>query len=193
MSQRPQVRIYADESCLGNQFQNRANPGGAGGVMEYWNGREWRRKDFWLSDPDTTNNRMALLSAIHGLRSLRGPSRIRFISDSQYLVKGITEWLPRWKANGWKRKGGRIENLGLWKELDREAERHEVEWEWVRGHAGHPQNEYAHHLAVKAAKEQRPLQPPVESGFEEWLEREREQHQRYMDFFEFQPPDDEGG
>ena len=110
-----EVAIFADESCLGNQFQRRANPGGAAGMMEYWTGDRWVRRDYWISEPDTTNNRMALRSAIVGLGLLRkSPCEVRFVSDSQYLVKGMTEWLEVWKARGWKRKGGRIENLELW-------------------------------------------------------------------------------
>ncbi len=189
MSEKPLVQIHADESCLGNQFEERANPGGAAGLVEYWRGDCWIRKDYWISEPDTTNNRMALRSAIEGLRLLRRPCRIRFVSDSQYLVKGITEWLPAWRARGWKRKGGRIENLELWRELDREARRHEVTWEWVRGHAGHPRNEYANFLAVRAAREQSASQGLVPSGFVEWLEDRRERDDRYMDFFEDLPPD----
>ena len=163
------VVIHADESCLGNQFQGRANPGGAAGMVAFWDGEQWLRRDYWISEPDTTNNRMALRSAIEGLRGLTRPCRVRFVSDSQYLVKGMREWLRGWKARGWKRKGGPIENLELWQALDREAARHRVYWEWVRGHAGHPENEYAHDLAVRAAKKQDRSAGFQPSGFEAWL------------------------
>jgi ribonuclease HI len=182
------VWIHADESCLGNQFQDRASPGGAAGLVEVWTGEVWERRDYWISEPGTTNNRMALRSAIEGLSALRYPCVVRFVSDSQYLVKGMSEWIHGWKRRGWKRKGGAIENVELWKELDRVAARHEVRWEWVRGHAGHPRNEYANDLAVRAAREQDASKGLVPSGFEEWLERQREEKGRYLDEFEFTPP-----
>ncbi|TVR54658.1 MAG: ribonuclease HI [Gemmatimonadales bacterium] len=183
------VWIHADESCLGNQFQDRASPGGAAGLVEVWTGDGWERRDYWISEPGTTNNRMALRSAIEGLSGLRYPCEVRFVSDSQYLVKGMSEWIHGWKRRGWKRKGGAIENVELWKELDREAARHKVRWEWVRGHAGHPRNEYANDLAVRAAREQDASNGLVPSGFEEWLERQREEKGRYLDEFEFTPPE----
>ena len=184
-----EVAIFADESCLGNQFQGRANPGGAAGMMEYWAGDRWIRRDYWISEPDTTNNRMALRSAIVGLGLLRkSPCEVRFVSDSQYLVKGMTEWLEGWKARGWKRKGGKIENLELWKELDRVASRHHIEWTWVRGHAEHPQNEYADYLATAAAKESASSNGLIESGFGTWLDEQRNRRGRYSDYRELAPP-----
>jgi ribonuclease HI len=124
---------------------------------------------------------MALRSAIEPLRALSRPCRVQFVSDSQYLVKGIREWLPGWKRRGWKRKGGPIENLELWKELDRELARHEVRVEWVRGHASHVENEYGDFLATRAAREQTSSAGLVSSGFEEWLERQRAKG-RYRDY-----------
>ena len=189
MTETPEVAIYADESCLGNQFQGRANPGGAAGMMEHWTGDRWVRKDYWISEPDTTNNRMALRSAIVGLGLLRkGPRRVRFVSDSQYLVDGMKEWVERWKARDWTRKGGKIENLELWKELDRARDRHHVGWTWVRGHAEHPQNEYADHLATRAAKDGESSNGLVESGFGAWLDDQRDRRGRYSDFLEIAPP-----
>ena len=185
---RADVVIHADESCLGNQFTGRANPGGAAGLVEFWTGDRWIRRDYWEAAPDTTNNRMAIQSAIAGLSGLTRPCRVRFVSDSQYLVKGMEEWLPGWKARGWKRKRGAIENLELWQALDREAEQHEIRWEWVRGHDGHPKNEYANDLAVRAAREQDSSGGFRESGFEDWLEKQREEKDRYLDYFEFTPP-----
>jgi len=181
------VHVHADESCLGNQFTGRANPGGAGALVEFWRKGAWERRDLWVSDPDTTNQRMAIRSAIEVLRALRRPCTVLLWSDSQYLVKGIKEWLPAWKGRGWRRKGGRIENLELWQSLDALLARHEVRPEWVRGHAGHPRNEYANHLATRAARERSASGGLVPSGFEEWLEAQREKG-RYLDYQEFLPP-----
>ena len=192
MTDLPLVTIHADESCLGNQFEGRANPGGAAGLVEFWKGDHWLRKDYWRFDGDTTNNRMAIVSAIDGLDHLKKPCRVQFVSDSQYLVKGMREWVPGWKARGWKRKGGPPENLGLWKELDRAGARHEVSWVWVRGHSGHPRNEYVNHLATKAAKEKISSNGLVGSGFQEWLEDQRNSRDRYLDFFEDLPPGPDG-
>lgn len=188
MNALPLVQIHADESCLGNQNQNRARPGGAGGLLEVWKDGAWVRRDFWLSEPDTTNNRMAIRSALEGLGLLTRRCDVRFVSDSQYLVKGASEWIHGWKRRGWKRKAGPIENLELWQALDRLLPRHQVRWEWVRGHDGHPRNEYANHLATTAAKDQTGSGGLVESGFQAWLDEEREAHGRYMDFQEFLPP-----
>lgn len=190
MSGKPEVVIHADESCLGNQFKGQARPGGAGGLVEFWQGEAWARRDYWICEGSTTNNRMAIRSAIEGLRLLKRPCALLFVSDSQYLVKGMTEWVPGWKARGWKRKGGPPENLELWKALDREAARHTLRWQWVRGHAGHPRNEYANHLATRAAKEQTHSGGLVESGFVDWLEKEREEREKYLDFFEHLPPEE---
>ncbi|MGD8320242.1 MAG: ribonuclease H [Gemmatimonadota bacterium] len=182
------VHVHADESCLGNQFQDRATPGGAGGLVEVWRDGAWVRRDYWISEPDTTNNRMAIRSAIEVLRALRRPCIVRFVSDSQYLVKGIAEWMPGWKRRGWRRKGGPIENLELWQELDGAMAHHEIRPEWVRGHAGHPRNEYANHLATTAARNGSASGGLVASGFEAWLDEEREKG-RYLDFHEFLPPE----
>ncbi len=183
----PDVQIHADESCLGNQFKGQDRPGGAAALLEHWTGTDWERRDIWVSDPSTTNNRMALTSAIVSLTALRGPCRVRFVSDSTYLVKGASHWMPGWKRRGWKRKGGPIENLDLWRDLDRIISRHTVEWVWVKGHAGDPRNEYVNDLAQRAAAELSEAPTPVPSGFEDWLESEREA-ERYLDYFEFAPP-----
>jgi len=182
------VWIHADESCLGNQYKDRASPGGAAGMVEFWTGDRWERRDYWISEPGTTNNRMALRSAIEGLRALREPCDVAFISDSQYLVKGMMEWIHGWKRQQWKRKTGPVENVELWQELDREAARHRVKWSWVRGHNGHPKNEYANDLAVRAAREQDASEGLVSSGFERWLEKERSQKRRYLEPVEHLPP-----
>jgi ribonuclease HI len=186
------VHVHADESCLGNQFKDRANPGGAGGLVEVWRDAAWVRRDYWVAEPDTTNNRMAIRSALELFAALKRPCAVRFVSDSQYLVKGMREWVAGWKARGWKRKAGPIENLDLWQRLDVAAARHQCNWEWVRGHAGHPRNEYANELATRAARTQDQSSGLRPSGFEEWLGAEREKG-RYLDFFEHLPPAGSGG
>ena len=169
------VAIYADESCLGNGREGE-NPGGAAGVIEWLQPRSQKvtRCDYWISEPATTNNRMALRSVIDAFREIsrRGNAyRVLFTSDSKYIVDGMTEWLPQWKARGWKRKGGNVENLELWKEADAAVDAHEVQWRWVRGHAGHPQNEYANFLATRAAAEQSNSAGLRQSGYDEWVEK----------------------
>ena len=184
------VHIYADESCLGNQHTDRDSPGGAGGLVEFWRNDAWIRRDYWAAEPATTNNRMALRGARDLLDALRRPCRVVFTSDSQYLVKGMHEWIHGWARRNWTRKTGPIENVELWRDLARAAGRHEVEWRWVRGHAGHPQNEYVNDLAINAARTQTSSDGLVDSRFVAWLEQHREKRQRYMDFFESAAPQD---
>jgi len=177
MADLPEVAVFADESCLGNG-RDGDNPGGAGGVIEYRPsaGKSPTRMDFWVSERATTNNRMALRSAIEALQILSRKGkrlRVTFTSDSQYLVKGMREWLPGWKRRGWKRKEGEILNLALWQEADRLAESHDIDWQWVRGHNEHPQNEYADHLATRAARDLSTSGGPVPSLYGEWLEARR--------------------
>ena len=119
---------------------------------------------------------MALASAVAALQLLaRKGARlpVLIVSDSQYLVKGMREWVPGWVGRGWRRREGLIENLELWKALVASARLHDVQWTWVRGHKGHPKNEYANDLAVLAAKEQRTSEGIVESGFDDWLKVKR--------------------
>ena len=187
----PHVHIHADESCLGNQFKGQARPGGAAALLEHWTGEAWERRDLWTSEGSTTNNRMALVSAIMALEALRGRCRVRFVSDSQYLVKGASEWMPGWKRRGWRRKGGPIENLELWREVDRLAAAHAVAWRWVKGHAGDPRNEYVDHLAQRAAGRLLRSGGAVPSGFQEWLDEERAEG-RHLDYYEFLPPEEQG-
>lgn len=170
----PLVAVFADESCLGNGREGH-NPGGAAGVIEYRHPHSDRvtRLDYWISEPSTTNNRMALRSAIEAMRIVsRNGTRFRlvFTSDSQYLVKGMSEWTHGWIARGWKRKEGVIENLALWQEAVDLAREQQIAWRWVRGHAGHPQNEYANDLAVQAAREQTCSDGAVASKFDAWME-----------------------
>jgi ribonuclease HI len=119
---------------------------------------------------------MALQGAITTLNVLAAKGkrlRVLMVSDSEYLVKGMREWAPGWAARGWVRKAGPIENLAMWQELAEAARRHDVQWTWVRGHRGHPKNEYANDLAVSAARERKTSSGAVESGFPEWLEAKR--------------------
>ena len=168
--------LHLDESCLCNGREGE-NPGGGGGLIEARSGNgRIQRRDFYISAPATTNNRMALAGAIAALQLLgkKGARlRVLMVSDSQYLVKGMREWVPKWAARGWRRKEGPIENLELWKTLLASARLHDVQWTWVRGHRGHAKNEYANDLAVKAAKEQTTSEGAVASGFDAWLEAQR--------------------
>jgi ribonuclease HI len=168
--------LHLDESCLGNGREGQ-NPGGGGGLIEARSGNgRIQRRDIYISSPATTNNRMALASAVAALQLLAKKGarlKVLIVSDSQYLVKGIREWVPGWAARGWRRKEGPIENLELWKALLASSRLHDVQWTWVRGHKGHAKNEYANDLAVLAAKELRTSDGIVESGFSEWLDAKR--------------------
>lgn len=168
--------LHLDESCLGNGREGE-NPGGGGGLIEA-RSRSGRiqRRDVYISAPATTNNRMALASAATALQLLSAKGarlHVLIVSDSQYLVKGMREWVPGWVGRGWRRKEGPIENLKLWQSLLAESRRHDVQWTWVRGHKGHAKNEYANDLVVKAAQEQLSSDGIVPSGFGEWLEAKR--------------------
>jgi ribonuclease HI len=163
--------LHLDESCLGNGREGE-NPGGAGGLIEVRSGRRIQRRDFYIHSPHTTNNRMALAGASKALRLLAAKGnrlRVLLVSDSEYLVKGMRQWVPGWTARGWTRRGGPIENLALWQELAEAARFHDVQWTWVRGHAKHPKNEYADALAVAAARDQKTSAGAIESSFLEWL------------------------
>jgi ribonuclease HI len=167
--------VHLDESCLGNGREGE-NPGGAGSLIEARSGKGIERRDVYLHATNTTNNRMALQGAITTLNVLAGKGkrlRVLMVSDSEYLVKGMREWAPGWAARGWIRKTGPIENLALWQELAAAARLHDVQWTWVRGHRGHPKNEYANDLAVSAAREQKTSDGAVESRFPEWLAGKR--------------------
>lgn len=181
----PTVVVHADESCLGNG-RDAATPGGAASLIEVRAKDRIVRRDLYLSAPDTTNNRMALAGAIatFALLSKRGRrARVAYVSDSQYLVKGMREWVPQWQARGWRRKGGKVENLELWQTLVKVSEPHEVTWIWVRGHAGHPKNEYVNDLAMRSAAEQITSEGAEPSRFVEWLT----QRQRGGQFGDYDP------
>ena len=168
--------LHLDESCLGNG-RDGDNPGGGGGLIEArTRAGRIQRRDFFLSEPASTNNRMALRGAAVALQLLSSKgARLRalIVSDSQYLVKGMREWVPGWVGRGWRRKEGPIENLELWQALLAASRRHDVQWTWVRGHKGHAKNEYANDLAVKAAREQVDSDGIVASGFDDWLAAKR--------------------
>lgn len=167
------VIVHADESCLGNQNEG-PNPGGAGALVEARTADGVARRDLYLSSPATTNNQMALAGAIEVLKRLKNGHRpILYMSDSQYLVNGMTSWVRGWKARDWRRKGGEILNLDLWKELDRVSGDFDLRFVWVRGHAGHVKNEYADHLAVSAAQRQTATDGFVDSELTEWLKAQQ--------------------
>jgi ribonuclease HI len=145
-------------------------------LIEVQSARTLERRDFQVHSPDTTNNKMALAGAIGVLQLLAGKGkrlRLLLVSDSEYLVRGVREWLPGWIQKGWKRKGGAIENLDLWRALEQSLALHETQLAWVRGHNGHPKNEYANDMAVRAAREQETSPGIVASGFPQWLEAKR--------------------
>lgn len=141
MSDNPEeiVDIFTDGACSGNP-----GPGGWGAILRS-HGRE---KELCGGEPDTTNNRMELTAVIEALKALKRPVKARVHTDSQYVQKGISEWIHAWKRRGWRTAGKQaVKNADLWRALDEQAARHRVEWLWVRGHAGHAENERADALA----------------------------------------------
>ena len=142
------VVLFADGACSGNP-----GPGGWGALLRY---RE-HEKELSGGELATTNNRMELLAVIHGLEALKRPARVRIFTDSQYVMKGITEWLPAWKRRGWKTVGRQpVKNADLWQRLETALTPHRVEWEWVRGHSGVADNERVDQLARAAIARARP-------------------------------------
>jgi ribonuclease HI len=137
----PYVTIYSDGACDPNP-----GPGGWAVLLIY----DQREKVLSGSERQTTNNRMELTAAVNGLQSLKRPCQVDFYTDSQYLKRGITEWLPGWRKRNWSRKGGVLANVDLWQALDAAMKPHTVSWRWVRGHAGHPQNARVDRLARQA-------------------------------------------
>lgn len=141
MADKPEVTIYTDGACQGNP-----GPGGWGALLR--SGKH--EKAISGGERDTTNNRMELQAALEALRALKESCQVTLYTDSEYLKRGITEWLPNWKRRNWRRKGGKLANVDLWMKLDEEMARHEVTWRWVRGHAGNPRNERVDRLARRA-------------------------------------------
>ncbi len=168
----PLVSVFADESCLGNGKVG-DTPGGFGALVEFRRGDQpVQRFDIWGSERDTTNNRMALRSVIDTMLALSRKGNqlsVHFTTDSRYIVDGMSSWVRGWMARGWKRKVGAVENLELWQEAVDVIASHECMWAWVKGHAGHPQNEYANHLATRAAAQQDATDGLIPSLFESWI------------------------
>lgn len=136
------VEIFTDGACKGNP-----GPGGWGALLRY----KGAEKTLSGYEAHTTNNRMELLAAIESLKALTRTCAVSVTTDSEYLRKGITEWMTKWKKNGWKTAAKEpVKNADLWQLLDAEAQRHEIQWHWVKGHAGHPENELADQLANAA-------------------------------------------
>lgn len=139
------VDIYTDGACKGNP-----GPGGWGALLRYGN----HEKSLWGGEPSTTNNRMELTAVIRALEALNKRCRVRLHTDSQYVQKGITEWMPNWKRRGWKTADNKpVKNEDLWRRLDELAAAHDIEWIWMRGHAGHDGNERADALANRGCSE----------------------------------------
>ena len=142
MATRPHVTIYTDGACSRNP-----GPGGWAALLKYGS----HEKELSGSASDTTNNRMELTAALEALKTLSKPCRVDFYTDSEYLKKGVTQWMPNWKRRGWKTAEKKpVKNQDLWKALDEAIQQHQISWHWVRGHAGHPENERVDRLARDA-------------------------------------------
>ena len=140
------VTIYTDGACKGNPGR-----GGWGALLSYGS----NVKELWGGEPETTNNRMELLAAISALEALKRASQIHLYTDSDYLRRGITEWIANWKRRNWKTSAGKpVKNIDLWQRLDKAVEKHQIDWRWVKGHSGDPGNERADELANRGAEEQ---------------------------------------
>ncbi|WP_257296275.1 ribonuclease HI [Endozoicomonas sp. YOMI1] len=138
------VEIFTDGACKGNP-----GPGGWGVLLRYGT----VEKELFGGEPETTNNRMELMAAIEGLKALKRPCSIILTTDSQYVRKGITEWMTGWKRKNWKTSTGKpVKNQDLWQLLDQQSQRHDIDWRWIKGHAGHRENEIADQLACKGAE-----------------------------------------
>jgi ribonuclease HI len=138
------VRIYTDGACKGNP-----GPGGWGALLQ----TRRAEKELYGGERFTTNNRMELMAVIRALEALKRPSQVELFTDSEYVRNGIAAWLAGWKRRGWKTADGKpVKNIDLWQRLDEVAARHRVKWHWVRGHAGHPENERADALANRGVR-----------------------------------------
>ncbi len=139
------VIIYTDGGCVPNP-----GVGGWGAVLQY----KGRTRELYGGAPETTNNRMEMTAAIRALEALKRPCHVVLHTDSQYLRRGITEWMHKWKKNGWRTRSGPVKNQDLWRRLDELMVRHNVSWKWVKGHAGHALNERCDALAARGIREQ---------------------------------------
>ena len=140
-----ETEIFTDGACRGNP-----GPGGWGVLMRH----KGREKTLYGAEAQTTNNRMELMAAIQALESLTRPCTVRLTTDSKYVQQGIKEWLANWKRRGWKTAARKpVKNVDLWQRLDKATAGHDIEWAWVKGHSGHPENEQADELANKAIDE----------------------------------------
>lgn len=138
------VEIFTDGACSGNP-----GPGGWGALLRF----KSVEKELSGYDPATTNNRMELTAVVEALRALKEPCRVVLYTDSMYLRDGITSWISKWKKNGWKTSGKQpVKNRDLWESLDQAAKVHSIEWKWIKGHAGHPENERCDQLARDAIR-----------------------------------------
>lgn len=139
------VAIYTDGACRGNP-----GPGGWGAILH----RGADEKELYGGELNTTNNRMELMAAIRALEALKRPCDVVVTTDSEYLRKGITEWLAQWKQRGWRTADKKpVKNQDLWERLERAAQTHRIRWDWIKGHSGHPENERADQLANRAIDE----------------------------------------
>ena len=152
----PELFAYTDGACSGNP-----GPGGWGVLMRAMDGNTIvKERTLQGGEAETTNNRMELLAAINALETLSRPSRITIVTDSAYVKNGVTGWIHGWKRNGWKTSNKKpVKNVELWQRLDEAQARHDVTWEWVKGHAGHPENERADELARAGMKPFKPKKP----------------------------------
>lgn len=149
------VEIFSDGACSGNP-----GPGGFGTLLRSGD----HVREICGYSPQTTNNRMEMLGAIMGLEALKFPCKVKLTTDSQYLLNGMTKWIHTWKKKGWKNSQKKnVLNKDLWQRLDRLAQKHNIEWHWVRGHTGHPENERCDELARQAITDRAPLvDSPIE-------------------------------
>lgn len=140
----PDLFAYTDGACSGNP-----GPGGWGVLLRAMDGETvLKERELNGGEAETTNNRMELLAAISALETLERPSKITIVTDSAYVKNGVTGWIHGWKRNGWKTASKKpVKNVDLWQRLDEAQQRHDVTWKWVKGHAGHPENERADELA----------------------------------------------
>lgn len=139
------IEIFTDGACRGNP-----GPGGWGALLRYQD----RERELWGGEENTTNNRMELQAAIEGLRALNEPCQVVLTTDSQYVRKGITEWMAAWKKRGWRTAAKKpVKNVDLWQLLEAETHRHQVDWHWVKGHSGHRENDIADSLANRGIDE----------------------------------------